>query len=571
MTESITDPGASPKVDYTDLVGDFISKNKLLYVVYLSVLLVFPAEALVFPHVFSHAMTKVQTSKSPSMKDLYRVAALWIGVQALYLLMHSIDLMLVPRFDSFARDRVMNDIVHGFDENFTEPNTGTLMSGVLKLPEAARDLFSDMHHAVFADAVLLVCTVGYYFWVNRTLGAVFLTGVVAWAIVTYFFNRKCSVTTYDKEIKHGGVHEQIEEVVSNLITVFVYDTGVDEINRLRGSGSEYTEILNKSLRCAFNFRVLYAVLVVCVFLGLMATSVALVRAGTMEQATFVAVFIVTFTTMGRLMAGYNSIKTMQHSLGIIKATSKTVNDTLGKNEVRRRGGGETGTEDFPVGEIEFKDVSYKIGDRSILEGVNVAFRKGKATAIVGRIGTGKSTIARLLMRLDRPNSGDILSDGKSVYNMSIAAWRRQVAFVPQTPRLMDRTLRENLEYGGGVKNADKVVGVLKSMGMEDMAKVFEERMDQNVGKGGSKLSGGQKQVCWLVRALLSDAKVVVMDEPTSALDYASRDQVVRFIQTAMKGRTLIMITHDQSLLSQVDDVVEMKDKKLVRINKKKSY
>ncbi len=549
------------RVDYTDLVGDFIARNKLLYCVYLAVLLVFPAEALVFPHVFSHAMAKVQTSRSPSMRDLSRVAALWIAVQCLYLLMHRIDLVLVPRFDSFARDRVMNDIVFGFRENFTEPNMGTLMSGVLKLPEAARDLFSDMHHAVFADAVLLVCTVAYYFWVNRTLGTVFLIGIAAWSVVTYLFNRSCAARTFEKEIKHGGVHEQIEEVVSNLIAIFVYDTGTAEIERLRSTGTGYTALLERSLHCAFNYRVLYAVLVVAVFLGLMSTSVALVRSKRMNQATFVAVFIVTFTTMGRLMAGYTSIKVLQHSLGIIRATSKTVNETLGTGDGR---GGESGDADFEVADIEVNDVSYTAGDRTILRDVSCVFRQGRSTAIVGKVGTGKSTIARLLMRLDRPTAGDIATGGRSVYDMSLAAWRRQVAYVPQTPRLMDRTLRENLEYGGGVKDARRVVSVLKSIGMDDMAQIFQDRMDEPVGKGGNRLSGGQRSIVWLLRALLSDSKVIVMDEPTASLDVDSRNLVVRFIHAAMQGRTLVMVCHDPAIVSQVDEVFEMKDQKLVK-------
>ena len=556
------------KVDYTDMIGDFISQNKLLYCVYLSVLLVFPAEALVFPHVFSHAMTKVQTSKSPSMKDLSRVAALWIGVQCLYLLMHSIDLVLVPRFDSFARDRVMDDIVTGFKENFTEPNTGSLMSGVLKLPEAARDLFSDMHHAVFADAVLLVCTIGYYFWVSRTLGAVFLVGVIAWSIVTYFFNKACSKKTYAKELKHGSVHEQIEEVVSNLIAVFVYDTGGEELQRLRLKGGDYTKLLKDSLNCAFNFRVLYAVIVVCVFLGIMATSVALVKAGSMQQATFVAVFIVTFTTMGRLMAGYTSIKTLQHSLGIIKATSKTVNDTLGKGDGR---GGVSGSDDFDVADLTMKDVSYTIGDREILRDCNVTFPQGKVMALVGPIGSGKSTCSRLLMRLDRPTSGDITTGGKSVYDMSLSAWRRQVAYVPQTPKLTSRTLRENLTYGGGIKDAEKAISVLRSIGMSDVAKIFEDRLDESVGKGGSNLSGGQRQIVWLLRACLSDAKLIVMDEVTSALDVNSRDMVIKFIHTAISGKTIILVTHDLALLSKVDEIYEVRNKTIVRRRNKGGF
>ena len=550
------------EIDYTNLIGEFIAENKMLYVLYISVLLVFPAEALLFPHVFSQAMGKVQTSKAPCMRDLSKVAALWIGVQALYLVMHAIDLAMVPRFDAFARGRVMGDIVNGFDEHFTEPNTGSLMSSVLKLPEAARDLFYEMHHAVFADIVLMVCTIGYYFWVNWVLGAVFLVGMILWTIVTYFFHSTCSVKTYAKERSHDAMHEKIEEIVSNLVTVFVYDTGEEELDKLDAEGQNYSSLLSSSLRCAFNFRIIYAIIVVCIFLAIMATSVALVRKGTMKQTTFVAVFIVTFTTMTRLMGGYASIKAMQHSFGIVKSTSTSVKDTLdGKRDTEDTSA--RPTMEFVVTDIQMAGVTYVTADgRKILEDVQCTFEAGRTAAVVGRIGSGKSTIARLIMRLDKPTSGDIKSGGHSIYSLPLSSWRHQVAFVPQTPRLMDRTLRENLTYGGAVKDADEVIDVLNNIGLTEMSAVFKDRMDQTVGKGGNKLSGGQRQMVWLLRAMLSDARVVVMDEPTSALDYASRDQIVRFIHTAMKGRTLILITHDTALLSQVDDIFEMKNRKL---------
>jgi ABC-type multidrug transport system fused ATPase/permease subunit len=560
--------GSAKDIDYTQLIKEFIAENKMLYVVYIAVLLVFPAESLVFPHVFSHAMAKVQSSRAPSMRDLSRVAALWIGVQALYLVMHAIDLTLVPKFDAFARGRVMKDIVTGFEEHFTEPSTGSLMSSVLKLPEAARDLFYEMHHAVFADLVLLVCTLGYYFWINRALGVVFLVGMIVWSVVTYCFHRSCSVKTYAKERSHDDMHEQIEEVVSNLVTVFVYDTGAQELRKLKSDSRDYASLLSKSLNCAFNFRVMYAVLVVCMFLAIMATSVALVRSGDIKQASFVAVFIVTFTLMTKLMGTYASIKAMQHSIGIVRSTSASVKDTLKSD--RDTPPPRPACKEFAISDLVLDGITYETADgRVILDDVHCKFDAGKTSAVVGKIGSGKSTVTRLLMRLDRPNSGDIKSGGQSIYDLSVESFRRQVAFVPQQPRLMNRTLRENLTYGGAIRDADKVPGIFRSIGMDDIAKVFEERMDENVGKGGHKLSGGQRQAAWLVRALLSDARVVIMDEPSSALDHASRDQVVRFINTAMKGRTLIYVSHDHALISQADDVFEMREGKLIKRDDKR--
>ena len=554
------------KADYISLVGEFIQKNRGLYAVYLAVLLVFPAEALVFPHVFSHAMSKVQTSKSPSMQDLSKVAALWIGVQVLYLVMSAIDFRLVPRFVAFARERVMHDVIYGFDENFTEPDTGELMSAIHKLPEAARDLFYEMHHAVFADFLLFVFTIGYYFWINVTLGLVFLAGMVAWCVITYFFHSSCASKTYDKERSHDKIHSKMEDIVANLVSVFVYDSNVEELAKLKADSCEYMNLVRSSMSCTFSFRVMYAVLVVVVFFAIMWTAVGLVRDKTITQPVFVAVFIVTFTTMTRMMAGYNSVRDLLKTLGIVHSTSTAVNETVGFDDKPPRDKPEDTGETVQVDDITLKDVVYEVPGRTILDGVSCTFARGKTSAIVGKSGSGKSTVTRLLLRLDRPTGGDIMTGGRSIYSIPLSSWRREVAYVPQKPRLFDRTLRENLAYGG-IADPEKAVSILRSIGMAEMADIFETRMDESVGKGGNKLSGGQCQIVFLLRALMSNADVVVLDEPSSALDYTSRDSVVRFINTAMKGRTMIIITHDQTLMGSVDDVFEMSDGKLTKRGK----
>ena len=554
------------QIDYTTLIKEFVSENKMLYVLYIAVLLVFPAEALVFPHVFSHAMAKVQSSKSPSMRDLSKVAALWIGVQALYLVMHAIDLKMVPKFDAFARGRVVKDIVTGFEEHYTEPSTGALMSSVLKLPEAAKDLFYELHHAVFADAVLLVFTTLYYYYIDVTIGTVFLVGIICWILISVCFHRSCSVKTYAKERCHDEMHDKIEEIVSNLVTIFIYDTGAQELKKLATDSDDYTKLLKESLGCAFNFRVMYAVVVVGVFLAIMATSVTLVRTKKMSQANFVAVFIVTFTTMGRLMAGYTSIKAMQHSLGIVKSTSTSINETL--NSDREIPAPQPATKKFELRDITLEGVSYKTSDgRVILDDASCTFLQGRWSVIVGSAGAGKSTIAKIITRLDRPNSGDIKSSGHSVYEMPLDEYRRQVCFIPQQPRLLNRSLRTNLTYGGNVPDAEKIITILRAHEMHDIAKLFEERMDTTCGKGGSRMSGGQRSLVALSRAVLSDAKVIVLDEISAALDQENRDLVIKFMDKVLKGKTVIMISHDPGLIAQADDKFEVVKGKIVTVNK----
>ena len=125
------------------------------------------------------------------------------------------------------------------------------------------------------------------------------------------------------------------------------------------------------------------------------------------------------------------------------------------------------------------------------------------------------------------------------------------------PILFDRTLWENISYGfkgDEIKKRD-VLDILSKMGMEDLAEIFNERFDKSVGKKGSFLSGGQRQVVWVLRALFGKAKVIILDEPTSALDDESKTNVRKMIRFLTRNRTLIIITHDKDLLTGMDRVI----------------
>ena len=125
------------------------------------------------------------------------------------------------------------------------------------------------------------------------------------------------------------------------------------------------------------------------------------------------------------------------------------------------------------------------------------------------------------------------------------------------PILFDRTLWENISYGfkeGELKRED-VLDILEKMGMGELGLIFKNRFDKSVGKKGSFLSGGQRQVVWVLRALLGKAKVIILDEPTSALDDDNKENVKRMIKFLTKNRTLIIITHEKELLEGMDRVI----------------
>lgn len=209
------------------------------------------------------------------------------------------------------------------------------------------------------------------------------------------------------------------------------------------------------------------------------------------------------------------------------------------------------------GELVMENVFFGYeADKPILEDVNISFPKGSKTAVIGRNGSGKTTIINLLTRLYVPVNGKILLDGKDISEISLQEYRNMVSVVSQQIYLFDDTIRNNICL---YKKVDEAVieTACRDSGLQDFIK--EVSLDYVVGQNGAMLSGGQKQKIALARALIHDRPIIIFDEATSNADAYSEQQINGLLNTKLKEKTVIVITHKKEILSKVDQIVILKE------------
>lgn len=212
------------------------------------------------------------------------------------------------------------------------------------------------------------------------------------------------------------------------------------------------------------------------------------------------------------------------------------------------------------GDIELKNVSfaYEAG-KPVLDGISVIFPKGSKTAVIGRNGSGKTTIINLLTRLYEPGNGQILLNGTNIADMPLQAYREMVSIVSQQIYLFNDTIRNNICLYKQVSDA-MLKTACRDSGLEDFIK--EVSLDYVVGQNGAMLSGGQKQKIALARALLHDKPIIIFDEATSNTDAYSEQQINALLHTRLRDKTVIVITHKKEVLSEVDQIVVLDDGKI---------
>ena len=212
------------------------------------------------------------------------------------------------------------------------------------------------------------------------------------------------------------------------------------------------------------------------------------------------------------------------------------------------------------GELRFVGVSlvYPRNEAEALRAVDLDCAPGTVTALVGRSGSGKSSLVSLLPRFNEPSAGRIVLDGTDYENYTLASLRRQIAWVGQSVLLFDDTVANNIAYGelAGASEADIVAAAEAANAMEFIA-ALPQGIHTQVGQGGNTLSGGQRQRIAIARAILKNAPILVLDEATSALDTESERLIQQALQRLMKDRTTLVIAHRLSTIEHAEQIAVM--------------
>jgi len=211
--------------------------------------------------------------------------------------------------------------------------------------------------------------------------------------------------------------------------------------------------------------------------------------------------------------------------------------------------------------LELRGVTFSYPSRPdavVLQDLTLTLPRGKVTAVVGRSGAGKTTIANLLARFYQPQAGGVFIDDRPVEEFTIGEWSRAVAMVGQEPVLFSGTIADNIAYGRwGHAGADEVRAAAEAANAHEFIVKLPNGYDTVVGERGALLSGGQRQRVALARALLKDSPVIILDEATSALDSVSERLVQQAVQRLVEGRTVVVIAHRLSTVQNADQIVVM--------------
>jgi ABC-type bacteriocin/lantibiotic exporter with double-glycine peptidase domain len=508
-------------------------------------MLVYPFTSVLLPKYYGSIVQDIKNNKTPRFR---LVIILIILVNIMYFILNKMDSVFIPKLQSYVRTNIVQRILQNYQTNWSEQQTGSLISKIVKLPLVIRELVIQIRsHVIPIILILTGLTVRFYI-IDKKLGLIMATCII---ICLSFFVptfKKCLRVSSSLDNHDSGVHEKMSELFDNLLDIYAMDTLNKEIKDIETDQIESVKIYKKTFSCITNFLSILNAFWIFALFSIMFYSYSLYKKKQMSLSNIINVILSSMFAIQKAGSFSSELPDLIFNLGIYSQIRKDLlqlsNNTTGKNI------------NITNGDIKFKNIGIKYGDKSIIENFNLHIKPNQSIVMIGRIGSGKTSIIKSLMKLQTPTSGSIHIDDINIKDVDCSSLRSQILYVRQNPIPFNRSLFENITYGNEhIKEQD-----IENLFVKHNLHSFFNNMKlaDSVGKKGNNISGGQRQMIFLLRILLSKKKIIILDEPTTFLDEDSIQYVIKLIKEIMKQRTVIIITHDKILENLADNIVKLK-------------
>ncbi len=373
-------------------------------------------------------------------------------------------------------------------------------------------------------------------------------------IIARFFGtyiRKLSKEAQDNVADSNTIVEETLQAISNVkafanegFEKLRYKKKTDEVIEVALRGAKY-----RGLFVSFIFFALFGSIVGVIWYGVyLVNQGAGMTSGDLFKFVLYTVFIAgSISGMADLYSQIQkAIGATENLMDILEEKPEFLDETLESANTK------------DVREVRFQNVSFSYPSRKdiqVLKDISFHVNKGEQVALVGPSGAGKSTITALLFRFYDIDSGEILIDGRDVREYDLAGLRGLMAIVPQEVLLFGGTIFENIQYGKPGAGKEEIIEAAKQANAWEFIDRFPEGLETKVGERGVQLSGGQRQLIAIARAILKDPAILILDEATSSLDSESERMVQEALQKLMLGRTSVIIAHRLSTIHNADKIV----------------
>jgi ABC-type multidrug transport system fused ATPase/permease subunit len=529
-----------------DLVKRYLGEHKAKIILYFLVnIFYYPLEIYIFSILFSRLFVQLRGTKDikMSLKDpTLRLICLICGLYALTNIAkvgkYELENRILPGLINYTRSNMFDSILQKMKKNYKDIKIGDIITRFIRIPSALTHIIRQIMTSILPGILTLIIICGLSFYLNTGFGIIMTVAMVVSILIMRSRFYTCKHLFYRRVKIFNKNNQDIQDRFLNLFNIFLSNQVDIESKDNLARETYFKDTYFESMKCVERGKMMNNTFLVFIFVVAFYYLIFMTNLRKENVAVLIALIII----VGHFLKIIDHLQTQipfgVQNVNVIDESTEFFDEIFSGNK-------ENGEEFEINGKIVFNNVSFKYNTKSkySIENINIDIDVGDKVYIMGKAGSGKSTIVKLLTGFYRANEGEILLDDNNVDNFDIEYLRENIGFMTQHLTLFDKTIMENILYGNNQNlNEEYVENFVKENNINIFDNIAEE-LNKNVGPSGNNISGGQKQMTLILRLILSDKKILILDEPTTALD----DKTFQTFLHLMKGienRTIIIISHD---------------------------
>lgn len=556
----------------TGYILEFLKENKIWLIITIVVtLLCNPIEMIWLSDLFTNFTTAINNLEyDNSISILWKIAAVNVFIDSVYMIGNYYDKVYFPKMEKFIRFKLIDVIFKNIEVNYDKEDISNHIVKTLKIPNIVTSFTGRFIYWIVTFILTTVVIMGYILYLNTGIGLLTISIFTLFMIMYYYILLKTKNTSEDRENEENTLLSNIDDVLSNSLSIISTKKVDDEMEYLTTKHAVYDsahegQLWNSSIG---GFALSIVIIIVLVF-HVYVILILYKRRKIDSKVTIKLIFIILFFV--------KYIKTASlRSIGVIAEYGKITENEANIRKLmvdKNDDGKET---DIPItGDIEFKNVSFEYAARAgaggqesevkkVLDNVSFKIQPLRRTAIIGTNGSGKSTIIKLMSGFFKPTEGQILFNGVDISEIKREYLRSKLSIVSQKVVLFNRSVIDNICYGTQMSKED-ATAALDKLKVMNVFKKLPQGLDTMAGSRGENLSGGQRQIIYLLRSYLSNKPITIMDEPTAAVDTFHKKYVIDMINEMSKKSTLIVVTHDAEYAASFPMKIYLESGKIVKV------
>lgn len=516
---------------FLKLIKDFFVTNKKITIQYFFFVIAYsPIEVFLFAYILGKFYNKISLNKKKDfMKFIVLIIFLFTLGNIFRLLKLKYEKKLIPDFLYFFRKNLFENILLSLKTDFHEANIGKILTSFINIPNSFNTLIYNFFGIIIPRLLSSIFIIIFLLVLDLKIGLVSVVVFTILSIIIYILEKNCSKMCYRKIKQFERSNQEIEDVLKNSFSVLVSSNTSKEIKNIDVYEKYYKKKYFDSMNCTIKYNIIFCIVLI-LYLSFM---IFFVLKSKLSNSNKISSLIFTTYLVWIYTSFYDLIPSVINEYVFTKNSLKLFNNLKSeKNKKKIK----------LNGQIKLENITFKYKNKTIFENLNMLIKPNNKIIIIGKSGTGKSSLLKVLLGFYKISKGKIIYNNSSLYNLNIDNLRSQITLCDQYPKLFDNSVLYNIKYSTN-KTDNDVIEFIKKNKINNIQKIIKMK---SIGINGYKISGGQRQMINIMKCFLKDSKIIFMDEPSSSLDDYHFNILNKLIDNN-KNKTFIIISHDKRI------------------------